>query len=127
MLDPTPPAWVSKRDGRLERDSPAMLDDLSNALDTIERERPAGVIFASAKAKSFNAGADLFEIRKRAREQVSEYIARGPAVFDRVAKLQMPTIAASRPTRIVFFHGVRNLGWTAAKNFLGKRPSLAIE
>ena len=41
--------------------------------------------------------------------------------------VRLPTIAASRPTRMVFFHGVRNLGWTAAKNFLGKRPSLAIE
>ena len=39
----------------------------------------------------------------------------------------LPTIAASSPTRIVFFHGVRNLGCTAAKNFLGKRPSFAIE
>src|SRR5580700_1024405 len=39
----------------------------------------------------------------------------------------LPTTAASRPTRIVFFHGVRNLGWIAAKNFLGNKPSLAIE
>ena len=39
----------------------------------------------------------------------------------------LPTIAASVPTRIVFFHGVRNFGCTAAKNFLGNSPSLAIE
>src|ERR1700732_813856 len=40
--------------------------------------------------------------------------------------VRLPTIAARSPTRIVFFQGVRNLGWTAAKNFLGSRPSLAI-
>ena len=30
----------------------------------------------------------------------------------------LPTMAASSPTRIVFFQGVRNFGWIAAKNFL---------
>ena len=39
----------------------------------------------------------------------------------------LPTIAASRPTRIVFLYGVRNFGWMAAKNFRGSRPSLAME
>jgi len=31
------------------------------------------VIFTSGKAKSFNAGADLFEIRKMSREQLTQY------------------------------------------------------
>src|SRR5262249_38075224 len=74
--------------------SPKLLDDLSAALDEIERTRPAGVIFASAKARSFNAGADLFEIRKMSREQVAEYIERGQKLFTRITKLPMPTVAA---------------------------------
>src|SRR5438034_5592324 len=74
--------------------SPQLLADLNQALDAIEKNKPAGVIFASAKAKSFNAGADLFEIRKMAREQVLEYLASGQALFNRIAALPMPTVAA---------------------------------
>ena len=39
--------------------TPQLLRELAAALEMIERERPAGIIFASAKAKSFNAGADF--------------------------------------------------------------------
>jgi 3-hydroxyacyl-CoA dehydrogenase/enoyl-CoA hydratase/3-hydroxybutyryl-CoA epimerase len=74
--------------------SPQMFDELSAALDRVEQEKPAGVIFASAKARSFSAGADLFEIRKMSREQVAEYLARGQSIFNRVAQLPMPTVAA---------------------------------
>src|SRR2546421_2655510 len=74
--------------------SPQMLADLAQALDAIERDRPAGVIFASAKTKSFNAGADLFEIRKMSREQVMQYLADGQTLFNRIAALPMPTVAA---------------------------------
>src|SRR4030095_15075497 len=74
--------------------APQLLAELNEALSTIERARPAGVIFASAKARSFNAGADLFEIRKMSREAVAEYLATGQKIFDRISKLPMPTIAA---------------------------------
>src|SRR5690349_4467081 len=74
--------------------TPQLLAELSQALDAIEREKPAGVIFASAKPKSFNAGADLFEIRKMNAEQVQAYLANGHLVFNRISKLPMPTVAA---------------------------------
>ncbi|HSV15105.1 MAG TPA: 3-hydroxyacyl-CoA dehydrogenase NAD-binding domain-containing protein, partial [Tepidisphaeraceae bacterium] len=74
--------------------SSQMLDELSQAIDKIERERPAGVIFASAKARSFNAGADLFDIRKMSRDQTAEYLKRGQSLFARIASLPVPTIAA---------------------------------
>jgi 3-hydroxyacyl-CoA dehydrogenase/enoyl-CoA hydratase/3-hydroxybutyryl-CoA epimerase len=74
--------------------APQLLADLSQVLDSIERERPAGVIFASAKPKSFNAGADLFEIRKMNREQMLQYLRDGQALFNRIANLPMPTVAA---------------------------------
>ena len=48
---------------------------------TVAQEKPAGVIFASAKAKSFVAGADLFEIRRMDREQVEQFY-----TWDRVAE-----------------------------------------
>src|SRR5215213_11124863 len=74
--------------------TPQLLDDLAAALDQIEKTMPAGVIFASAKPRSFNAGADLFTIRDMSDAQVNEYIARGQAIFDRIAHLPMPTAAA---------------------------------
>src|SRR5438270_12846898 len=71
--------------------SPQLLADLAQALDAIERDKPAGVIFTSPKPKSFNAGADLFEIRKMSRERVEKYLADGQNLFNRVARLSMPT------------------------------------
>jgi 3-hydroxyacyl-CoA dehydrogenase/enoyl-CoA hydratase/3-hydroxybutyryl-CoA epimerase len=75
--------------------TPALLNDLSDAVLEIEKTKPIGVVFASAKAKSFNAGADLFEIRGMTRDAVADYLAVGQALFDRIAHLPMPTVAAN--------------------------------
>jgi 3-hydroxyacyl-CoA dehydrogenase/enoyl-CoA hydratase/3-hydroxybutyryl-CoA epimerase len=74
--------------------SPQVLSELEQAIEAAERDRPAAIIFASAKQRSFNAGADLFEIRGMNPEQLAEYLRRGQALFDRIARLPMPTIAA---------------------------------
>ncbi|MGB7159492.1 MAG: 3-hydroxyacyl-CoA dehydrogenase NAD-binding domain-containing protein [Tepidisphaeraceae bacterium] len=74
--------------------SPQLLHELLEAVVAAEHDRPAGVIFASAKPRSFNAGADLFETRGMTREQLTEYLTRGQALFVRIAHLPMPTIAA---------------------------------
>src|SRR5947207_2178732 len=86
--------WMDLPGKSVNTCSPKFFEDLAATVDAIERDRPAAVIIASAKAKSFNAGADLFEIRKMNREQLAEFVARGQAVFDRIAHLPMPTIAA---------------------------------
>jgi len=72
----------------------AMLADLKTLLGELEQMKPAGVIFASAKGKSFIAGADLFEIRKMDREQIERFLADGQELFERISKLPMPTAAA---------------------------------
>jgi 3-hydroxyacyl-CoA dehydrogenase/enoyl-CoA hydratase/3-hydroxybutyryl-CoA epimerase len=74
--------------------APAMLAELDSAVAMIEQQRPAAVIFASAKGRSFNAGADLFEIRKMTGEQVAKYLEQGQALFNRIERLPMPTVAA---------------------------------
>jgi 3-hydroxyacyl-CoA dehydrogenase/enoyl-CoA hydratase/3-hydroxybutyryl-CoA epimerase len=74
--------------------APAMLAELDAAVAMIEQQRPAAVIFASAKAKSFNAGADLFEIRKMSGEEVAAYLEQGQVLFTRIERLSMPTVAA---------------------------------
>lgn len=74
--------------------SSAFLNELSEALAKVELERPAGLIFASDKPKSFIAGADLFEIRSMTREQIESYVAFGQSLFDRIAHFPIPTVAA---------------------------------
>ena len=73
--------WMDVPGKSVNTCSPQFLADLAEALDAIERDRPAGVIFASAKARSFNAGADLFEIRTMTREQIASYLATGPVAL----------------------------------------------
>src|SRR6476660_1190428 len=86
--------WMDLPGKSVNTCSSQFFGDLAHALDAIERDNPTAVSFASAKAKSFDAGADLFEIRKMTREQVGEFVALGQSLFDRVSKLRMPTVAA---------------------------------
>src|SRR5687768_1076542 len=74
--------------------SPQFLAELAHVITAVEQQCPAGVIFASAKKRSFSAGADLFEIAKMSREQVVEFLTLGQSLFERIARLPMPTIAA---------------------------------
>ncbi len=74
--------------------STEFLHRLAEAIDQIERDRPAAVIFASAKSRSFCAGADLFELRAMSTEQIADFLARGQALFDRIAHLSTRTVAA---------------------------------
>ncbi len=86
--------WLDRPGKPVNTITKQMQRDLSIALDEIERDLPAGVIFASAKARSFAAGADLFEIREMNQVQIAQYLADGQGLFDRIANLQMPTAAA---------------------------------
>jgi 3-hydroxyacyl-CoA dehydrogenase / enoyl-CoA hydratase / 3-hydroxybutyryl-CoA epimerase len=74
--------------------TPAMLADLGTVLAELEEQKPAGVIFASAKKRSFIAGADLFEIRGMNRDAIERFLREGQIVFGRIARLPMPTAAA---------------------------------
>jgi 3-hydroxyacyl-CoA dehydrogenase/enoyl-CoA hydratase/3-hydroxybutyryl-CoA epimerase len=86
--------WLDQPGKSVNTLTPTMLAELSEIVAMLETQRPKGVIFASPKARSFVAGADLFEIRKMNREQVEQFLATGQQVFDRIAKLPIPTIAA---------------------------------
>ena len=43
--------------------TPQLLSELSAVVDSLAASKPRAVIIASAKARSFNAGADLFTLR----------------------------------------------------------------
>jgi len=71
----------------------ATLRELSAKLDEVEEGCP-GVIFASAKPTIFIAGADLKALETLSGDELREFIALGQDVFDRVAGLRAPTVAA---------------------------------
>jgi 3-hydroxyacyl-CoA dehydrogenase/enoyl-CoA hydratase/3-hydroxybutyryl-CoA epimerase len=76
-------------------DAPTM-QNLSEHLDAIEKD-PAvrGVLVTSAKKSIFIAGADLKTLLKQAQTgELRAFIAEGQKVFNRLAALKVPTVAA---------------------------------
>jgi 3-hydroxyacyl-CoA dehydrogenase/enoyl-CoA hydratase/3-hydroxybutyryl-CoA epimerase len=87
--------WIDVPGKSVNTITPQVLSDLGTALTQLAQDpQPAGVIFASAKKAGFVAGADLFEIRKMDRDQVTAFLSEGQKVFGRIAALPMPTAAA---------------------------------
>src|SRR3954447_3356648 len=74
----------------------ATMRDLSGQLDFIEKESGLkGVIVISAKKSIFIAGADLKTLLKQAQTgEMRAFIADGQVVFNRLAALKIPTVAA---------------------------------
>jgi 3-hydroxyacyl-CoA dehydrogenase/enoyl-CoA hydratase/3-hydroxybutyryl-CoA epimerase len=86
--------WMDVPGKSVNTCGPQFFADLADALQAVEAIGPAGVIFASGKPRSFNAGADLFEIGRMTGEQVADFVALGQQLFDRIARLAVPTVAA---------------------------------
>jgi len=74
----------------------ATLDELNEHLDSIEKDDSLrGLIIASAKKSIFVAGADLKTLLQAAKTgEMREFIERGQQVFNRLADLKIPTVAA---------------------------------
>ena len=75
--------------------SRALLEELDAIVERIAIERPRGVVIHSAKAAGFAVGADLHEFAQYEREgAVLAAIEYGQRVFERLARLKMPTVVA---------------------------------
>jgi 3-hydroxyacyl-CoA dehydrogenase/enoyl-CoA hydratase/3-hydroxybutyryl-CoA epimerase len=74
----------------------ATLDELNEHLDFVESDSSLrGLIIASAKKSIFVAGADLKTLLQQAQSgDMRAFIAEGQRVFNRLAALKIPTIAA---------------------------------
>jgi 3-hydroxyacyl-CoA dehydrogenase/enoyl-CoA hydratase/3-hydroxybutyryl-CoA epimerase len=74
----------------------ATLDDLGEHLDAIDKDASLrGLIVASAKKSIFVAGADLKTLLQGAKTgEMRGFIERGQHVFNRLADLKIPTVAA---------------------------------
>src|SRR5438270_2089961 len=75
---------------------PATMSELSEHVDAIEGDESLrGLIIASAKKSIFIAGADLKTLLKQAQTgEMRDFIAEGQRVFNRLAALKIPTVAA---------------------------------
>src|SRR5256714_13685518 len=74
----------------------ATLDELKEHLDAVEKDPSLrGLIVASAKKSIFVAGADLKTLLQAAKTgEMRGFIERGQEVFNRLANLKIPTVAA---------------------------------
>jgi 3-hydroxyacyl-CoA dehydrogenase/enoyl-CoA hydratase/3-hydroxybutyryl-CoA epimerase len=71
------------------------LREFNHLLETIEQDtRVKALVLRSAKERIFIAGADIKAIRSMQHLRVNDLIWLGQAVFDRLARLSMPKIAA---------------------------------
>ena len=86
--------WLDQPGKSVNTITGKMLADLTEIVMLVEREKPRAVIFASAKADCFVAGGDLFEIRALTAETMTEFLAGGQKLYDRIASLPMPTVCA---------------------------------
>src|SRR5881392_927821 len=74
----------------------ATMSELGEHVDAIERDNSVrGLIITSAKRSIFIAGADLKTLLKQAQTgELRDFIAKGQRVFNRIAGLKIPTVAA---------------------------------
>jgi len=74
----------------------ATMTELGEQVDAIERDSSIrGLILASAKKSIFIAGADLKTLLKQAPSgEMRGFIAEGQRIFNRIAELNVPTVAA---------------------------------
>ena len=74
----------------------ATMNELSEHVDVIERDESLrGLIITSAKKSIFIAGADLKTLLKQAQTgEMRDFIAEGQRVFNRIAALKIPSVAA---------------------------------
>jgi 3-hydroxyacyl-CoA dehydrogenase/enoyl-CoA hydratase/3-hydroxybutyryl-CoA epimerase len=90
---------MDRAGSRVNALSRALLDELDAMLERIAIENPAAVVIRSGKASGFAVGADLKEFEGYERAgTVREEIEHGQRVFERLARLPMPTVAAIHGT-----------------------------
>jgi len=89
-------AWITlNRPNKLNAINAVMLQELSEALDTIEKDANTKcVIIVGEGEKAFSAGADLTELQKLTPETAAEFSAKGQQVFSKLEALSKPVVAA---------------------------------
>ncbi|MEI7038188.1 3-hydroxyacyl-CoA dehydrogenase NAD-binding domain-containing protein [Fulvimonas yonginensis] len=90
---------LDRADSHVNAISRAVLDELAQIVERLAIEKPAGVIVHSGKAAGFAVGADIKEfVRYAEQDSVLENIRHGQQVFEALARLPCPTVAAVHGT-----------------------------
>jgi 3-hydroxyacyl-CoA dehydrogenase/enoyl-CoA hydratase/3-hydroxybutyryl-CoA epimerase len=86
---------LDRADSSVNALSRAMLDELAEIVERLGIENPPGVVIRSAKAGGFAVGADIREFLQYADHgSVLDTIRHGQQVFEQLARLPCPTVAA---------------------------------
>jgi len=88
--------WITlNRPHKLNAINATMLQELSEALDTTEKDTNVRcVIITGEGEKAFSAGADITELQKLTQETAAEFSRKGQQVFSQVETLSKPVVAA---------------------------------
>ena len=89
-------SWITlNRPNKLNAINATMLEELSEALDTIESDTNVRcVIITGEGEKAFSTGADITELQKLTPETASEFSRKGQQVFSKIEALSKPVVAA---------------------------------
>ncbi|MDE2248225.1 MAG: enoyl-CoA hydratase/isomerase family protein [Xanthomonadaceae bacterium] len=86
---------LDRADSTVNAISRAVLDELEQIVERLAIDSPAGVVIHSAKASGFAVGADIKQFVEYARQDsVLENIEHGQRVYEALAALPCPTVAA---------------------------------
>ena len=86
---------LNRADQAVNALSRAVIDELDAMLERIELEPPTGIVVRSGKAAGFIPGADIKAFEEiDAKGQVEDWIRRGQLIFQRLARVPCPTVAA---------------------------------
>ena len=86
---------LDRADEKVNTLSRAVIDELDAMLERIAIDPPKGLVIRSGKAAGFIAGADIKGFEEiEAKGLVEDWIRRGQLVYQRLAELRCPTVAA---------------------------------
>jgi enoyl-CoA hydratase/carnithine racemase len=91
-----PTTWITlDRPDKLNAINSAMLQELSEALDTTEKDANIRcVIITGEGEKAFSAGADITELHKLTQETAAELSRKGQQAFTKIETMSKPVVAA---------------------------------
>jgi enoyl-CoA hydratase/carnithine racemase len=90
--------WITlDRPDKLNAINAIMLEELSEAIDIIEKDENVRCVIIKGKGeRAFSAGADLTELRKLTPENAKEFSVKGQQLFFKLEKIAKPVVAEIR-------------------------------
>lgn len=96
IFEKKPPiAWIIlNRPDKLNAINSIMLQELSEAIDFVKKEKNIRCLVIKGQGKAFSSGADLKDLKELTSENVKQFSRMGQKVFSKIEKLSKPIIAS---------------------------------